>query len=87
MALSDNLRGAALMTVAMVAFTSNDTFMKAATVEVPVFQAIVMRGLLTTGFLLMIGLWTGGLRLRVARADRFWIGLRTFGEVGGTFTD
>ncbi len=86
MALSDSLRGAALMTVAMVAFTINDTFMKAATAEVPVFEAIVLRGALTTAALLIMSLRMGGLQLQVARGDRLWIGLRTFGEVAGTFT-
>lgn len=86
MALSDNLRGAALMAVAMVAFTTNDTFMKAATAEVPVFEAIVLRGVLTSAALLIMSLWMGGLQLRLAKSDRIWIWLRTFGEVGGTFT-
>jgi drug/metabolite transporter (DMT)-like permease len=86
MALSDNLRGAALMTVAMVAFTTNDTFMKAATAEVPVFEAIVLRGVLTTTALLIMSLGMGGLQLRIAKDDRIWVALRTFGEVGGTFT-
>lgn len=85
MAVSDNLRGAALMTVAMVAFTVNDTFMKAATVDLPVFQAIALRGVLTMAALAVIGWRTGGLRLRLSGADRFWIALRTVGEVGGTF--
>ncbi len=86
MALSDNLRGAALMTVAMIAFTVNDACMKAATVDLPVFQAIVMRGVLTTLALGAIGLGTGALKVAVARADRQWIALRSFGEVAGTFT-
>ena len=47
MALSDNLRGASLMTAAMVLFTVNDTAMKAATETLPVFEAIVIRGAMT----------------------------------------
>jgi drug/metabolite transporter (DMT)-like permease len=85
MALSDNLKGAALMTAAMVAFTVNDTFMKAATVDLPVFQAIVLRGMMTTLALLVIGWRAGSLTLALAPADRLWLGLRTFGEVAGTF--
>lgn len=86
MVLSDNLRGAALMTVAMVAFTFNDALMKAATMHVPVFQAIVMRGVMTMAALALIGWRTGQLRVPQARADRFWLGARTFGEVAGTFS-
>lgn len=86
MALSDNLRGAALMTAAMVAFTCNDAFMKAATVTLPVFEAIVLRGILTTLAIGFIGWRSGALRFSQLRSDRFWIGLRTFGEVSSTFT-
>ena len=86
MALSDNLRGAALMTAAMVAFTCNDAFMKAATVDLPVFQAIVLRGVVTMTALAVIALRAGALRFRLPSSDWQWIGLRTFGEVAGTFT-
>lgn len=86
MALSDNLRGSVLMTVAMVAFTVNDTCMKAATTTLPVFQAIVLRGVLTMAALAIIAWSTGALRFPSRRADQMWIVARTFGEVAGTFT-
>ena len=79
MTLSDNLRGAALMTAAMVAFTCNDAFMKAATVDLPVFQAIVLRGVVTMAALAVIALRAGALRFRLPSSDWQWIGLRTFG--------
>ena len=80
MALSDNLRGAALMTAAMVAFTCNDAFMKAATTTLPVFEAIVLRGILTTLAIIVIGWRSGVLRMHFPAADRKWILLRNFGE-------
>lgn len=86
MAVSDNLRGAALMCAAMVAFTVNDTFMKAVTVDLPVLQAIAMRGLVTSVFLVAIVWRAGAFAARVGRADRFWLAMRTVGEVLGTFT-
>jgi len=86
MALSDNLRGAALMTAAMVAFTCNDAFMKAATTTLPVFEAIVLRGILTTLAIIVIGWRSGVLRMHFPAADRKWILLRTFGEVASTYT-
>ena len=57
MPLSDNLRGALYMTIAMAAFTINDSLMKAATstLHLPLWQAIAMRGLLTLGPLALIG--------------------------------
>jgi drug/metabolite transporter (DMT)-like permease len=86
MPLSDNLRGVILMCVAMVAFTVNDAFMKAATVDLPVFQAIVMRGALTTVALGVIAASSGALAMRFSASDWGWIAGRTFGEVAGTFT-
>ncbi len=74
------------MTAAMVAFTCNDAFMKAATTTLPVFEAIVLRGILTTLAIGLIGWRSGALRFGQLRSDRFWIGLRTFGEVSSTFT-
>ena len=84
MQISDNLRGCALMTLAMAAFTLNDTCMKALTVEIPLYQALVLRGVLTTVALVAIGLSTGGLWLRLGRRDAVLVFFRTIGEVGGT---
>lgn len=86
MAISDNLRGALYMSLAMAAFTVNDTCMKIVTSELPLYQAIVLRGLLAVVALLAIGLRTGRLRLRVAPADRARLGLRSLGEVAATLT-
>jgi len=86
MALSDNLRGAGLMTAAMLAFTLNDTAMKAVTETFPVIEAIALRGAVTLTALAVIGLVTGALRFPQGAADRFWIAMRTIGEVASTFT-
>jgi len=85
MALSDNLRGASLMTAAMVLFTVNDTAMKAATGTLPVFEAIVIRGAMTSTVLVILGLSMRGLRMPQG-PDRLWLALRTIGEVASTFT-
>lgn len=86
MALSDNLRGAALMTAAMVAFTCNDAFMKAATATLPVFEAIVLRGILTTLALAALAWRMGALSLSVPKGDWLWVALRVLGEVSSTYT-
>lgn len=88
MPLSDNLRGALYMNIAMAAFTVNDSLMKAATstLEMPLWQAIATRGLLTLGPLLLIGHLTGGLRFRMPRRDAVAVGLRSVGEVASTLT-
>jgi len=84
MAMSDNLRGVIYMNVAMLAFTVNDSFMKAVTQDLPLFQAIALRGVLTTVALIGIAVGLGGLRLWPARRDRGIIAIRTLAEIGGT---
>lgn len=86
MQLSDNARGAALMTVAMAAFTLNDTAMKLVMQKVPLFQAIGLRGLLATFALFLIGWRIGGLRLNLPARDRWLLALRSTAEVLGTLT-
>lgn len=84
MPISDNLRGALYMNVAMAGFTLNDACMKAATQSMPLWQTIAMRGLLTLGPLVLVALHQGGLRLRLPRRDYRMIGLRSLGEVVST---
>jgi drug/metabolite transporter (DMT)-like permease len=84
MPISDNLRGAIYMMVAMAAFTLNDSMMKAATQTLPLWQAIAMRGLLTLGPLVAIGMAMGGLRLAMPRRDRGIVAIRSVAEVAST---
>jgi len=84
MPISDNLRGALYMCVAMAAFTINDAMMKAATQTLPLWQAIAMRGLLTLGPLVAIGAATGRLSFRMGRRDAVTVGIRSFAEVAST---
>lgn len=80
-AISDNMRGAFLMATCMVAFTVNDAFMKAVMAHVPLFQAIFLRGLMTSALLLIVALKMGALRLPPARRDRRLIALRSLAEI------
>ncbi len=84
MAISDNLRGVIYMNVSMLAFTVNDTFMKAATQTLPLFEAISLRGVVCIVALLLIASAMGSLRLWPARRDRVVIAWRSLAEVGGT---
>ena len=86
MALSDNLRGSLLMVVAMIAFTVNDACMKAVTADLPSFEAIALRGSLTTVALCVIALRNGAFRLTVPGPDRRWISWRVTMEVASTLT-
>lgn len=84
MMISDNLRGALYMNVAMAAFTVNDACMKAVTQSLPLFQAISFRGALTIPLLLAVGMALGGLRFRLGRRDTWIVTIRSAAEVGGT---
>ena len=84
MQLSDNARGAMYMMVAMAAFTLNDTAMKALTQELPLFQAISMRGTLTLCGLIALAFAMGQAKLVLPRRDGAVIALRCVAEVVST---
>jgi drug/metabolite transporter (DMT)-like permease len=83
--LTDNMRGALLMTGAMAAFTFNDACMKALGVHVPLFQALVLRGLGTTTLLLLLAIRMGQLRFDIGQRDWVLIGVRTAAEAGAAW--
>lgn len=80
----DNLRGATLMCFSMIGFTCNDTVMKFVTQDMPLYQAITLRGLVVMLGILLLAMREGGLRLGVSASDRVPMGLRVLGEVGST---
>ena len=85
MALSDNLRGAALMAGSMAAFSTNDAFMKALSGELPLPQAIFLRSVGAVALLVLLARGFGQLRLRVPREDRGLLLLRSLAEIGAAF--
>ena len=84
MQLSDNTRGAVYMMVAMAAFTLNDTAMKALTQDLPLFQSIAMRGLLTLIGLIVLAKVMGQWKPGLPRRDATVIGIRCVAEVVST---
>lgn len=86
MAISDNLRGTGYMCLSMLAFTVNDTFVKAVTQEVPLFQTVFLRGLIAIAGLVVMGFVTGAFRQRISGADWRLIGLRSLAEIFATIT-
>lgn len=86
MSQSDNLRGSALMAAAMCAFTVNDACMKAVTQGLPLYQTIVLRGVLTLVALVLIAPMLGGIRFPADPADRRVLMWRTGGEILATGT-
>ena len=85
--MSDNLRGVLLMCAAMLAFVVNDSFMKAIAQDMPLFQAIALRGLGASLGLIAIAYWREGqLNLFPKGADLRILSLRTVAEVLATVT-
>ncbi|WP_246449381.1 DMT family transporter [Paracoccus amoyensis] len=80
----ENLRGAGLMTLSMVSFGCNDTVMKFVTQEMPLYQAIFLRGAVVLVMLLILAQRRGGIVLRIAEQDRLPMVLRVIGEVTST---
>ncbi|MFN6979813.1 MAG: DMT family transporter [Gemmobacter sp.] len=70
---------------AMAGFTVNDAFVKSLSGEVPLFQAIFLRGALATAFLGLAALATGALRQPVARRDIVRVGIRGVAEIGAAW--
>lgn len=85
MARSDNLTGALLMMASMAAFTLNDTMMKLLAGEVPLFQLLFLRGVLTTVAVAVIAWKMGALGARVSRRDWGCILWRTVAEIGAAY--
>ncbi len=85
MNLSDNARGALMMAAAMAAFTLNDTMLKLVSDDLPLFQAMFLRGVLTTLAFLLLAWRLGALAVAIAPADRRLIGWRVVAETGAAF--
>ena len=87
MTLSDNARGILLMCGSMLAFTLNDTLVKAVLHDgMNLFQVISLRGVGAAVGLVLVALWQSGrLNLWPAGPDRVFLAVRTAGELGATF--
>jgi drug/metabolite transporter (DMT)-like permease len=86
MHLSNNLRGAAFMAIAMASFTLNDTCMKVILQDVPLFQAIAMRGLMTVALLAVLVQTMAQRRFLLPKREARIVGLRAMAEMLATFT-
>jgi drug/metabolite transporter (DMT)-like permease len=82
--LGENLRGAGFMVLMAAGFSSNDTFMKVVSADLPLFQAVFLRGLIATVLLAGMAAAQGALRVRLGRRDRRLIATRCLAEIGAT---
>lgn len=83
--MTPNVKGALLMIGSMAAFTVNDTLVKAAGQEVPLFQLVALRGLLATILVFALARHLGALHLRFGRHDRWLVAFRCVAELSATF--
>lgn len=83
--MTDNFRGALFMTLSMAAFTLNDTFMKLAMAELPLYQVMIVRGVLTTVLVGGLCFYFKSYRFDFPRKDWIYIVLRALGEVGASY--
>ncbi|MFC3528528.1 DMT family transporter [Paracoccus mangrovi] len=84
-AMSDNLRGAALMLISMATFTCNDAVMKAVTQTLPLYESVALRGLSVLVLMLVVArIQQGGVRLSVPREDLLPLVVRTVADIAST---
>ena len=80
----DNLKGAALMALSMLAFVSNDGLMKLLFVEMSIYQAIFLRGVVTVPLIALLAWQQGALIVGLSPRDRKLVTIRVLAEVGAT---
>ena len=83
--ISDNMRGAALMAGSMTAFTINDAFMKSLLTDMPLMQAMFLRGVGITLCLIVLCRALGQLRFNFPKGDWVVVCIRTLAELVSTF--
>ncbi|WP_170417020.1 DMT family transporter [Ruegeria atlantica] len=83
--MNPNLRGAMLMMGSMAAFTVNDALIKAAGKEIPLFQMVVIRGVLATFLVFLLARHLGALHLNFPRHDKWLVVARCLAELSATF--
>ncbi|MCL6285493.1 DMT family transporter [Ruegeria sp. 2012CJ41-6] len=83
--MSPNLRGALLMCGSMAGFTFNDAIIKYLGTELPLFQIVVLRGVLTCFFIYLLARRLGMFHLRFPAQDRVLVLIRCLSEVAVTY--
>ena len=72
------------MTLAMAGYVTNDAAIKLAAEDLPLFQAIFLRGLVASCLVVSLAWASGALRYKALPGDRGLIALRVVGEIGAT---
>ncbi len=83
--MSPNLIGALFMMGSMAAFTLNDTMTKTTGGDVPLFQLLFLRGLISISLILVLWGRLGPMHLRLSFRDWKLVAIRSGAEVGASF--
>ena len=78
--MSENFRGALIMTICMSAFVLNDAFVRLAGDSLPLAQILFIRGLITTVLLLAFAIYGGIFSIKVSKKDKWRIFFRSIAE-------
>ena len=73
-----------LMAVSMLCFVLNDGLMKALFDSMSIYQAILLRGVITVPVIAVLAWQQGALVIRLAARDRLLVAVRVSAEVGAT---
>lgn len=79
--MSANMNGALLMIASMACFTLNDAFLKATDGDLPLFQLLFLRGVLSTVFIGFLAHGNKAWQFDISRRDWVLIGVRSAAEV------
>ena len=82
---SDNIKGALLMVASMAAFTFNDVFVKLLGADLPLFQVLMLRGMLTSFCIFLLCIYFKAWTFDIALKDWRLIGLRSLGDIGASY--
>lgn len=83
--MNSNLAGALLMMASMACFTLNDTLVKLTGGALPLWQLLVLRGVLASTLVCLLALKLRALRFGIARRDWSLIALRGAAEIGAAY--
>ena len=84
MRYAPNSQGAILMAVSMFSFVLNDGLMKALFVDMSIYQAIFLRGMVTSPLLALLAWRAGVLMARLGSRDTRLVIIRVISEVAAT---
>ena len=73
------------MVASMAAFTFNDLFVKLLGADLPLFQVLMLRGMLTSFCIFLLCIYFKAWTFDIALKDWRLIGLRSLGDIGASY--